>query len=262
MPFTKLQALEWALQVASGMTFLHSRGFMHRDMKPQNILLNKSNDALVADLGTVRLVASELRKEAIGEEKRQAQLAEWLELVSAEEGMMNRTFNMTGRIGTPAYMAPEQSVKPDYGNAVDIWAFGCTMVRLFTLRDPYGTYYNASGIITSVSMGQRRPIKVKRRDVPHVLVLTLINDCLQFDYKKRPSFKEIEERLKSALDACNGDKVSSKSGEKKNKEMKTDVTHLTARDGTMFTLPGGGAETSKDEEDDIFSMASPWGKKT
>ena len=58
-------------------------------------------------------------------------------------------------------------------------------------------------------MGQRRPIKVKRRDVPHVLVLTLINDCLQFDYKKRPSFKEIEERLKSALDACNGDTVSS-----------------------------------------------------
>ena len=57
-------------------------------------------------------------------------------------------------------------------------------------------------------MGQRRPIKVKRRDVPHVLVLTLINDCLQFDYKKRPSFKEIEERLKFALDACNGDQVT------------------------------------------------------
>ena len=58
MPFTKIQALEWALQIASGMTFCHRRGFIHRDLKPQNILLNKSNDALVADLGTVRNTGS------------------------------------------------------------------------------------------------------------------------------------------------------------------------------------------------------------
>ena len=53
MPFTKLQAMEWAVQIASGTAFLHWKGYVHRDMKPQNVLLNKSNDALVADLGTV-----------------------------------------------------------------------------------------------------------------------------------------------------------------------------------------------------------------
>ena len=58
MPFTKVQALEWALQIASGMTFCHKRGFIHRDLKPQNILLNESNKALVADLGTVRNTGS------------------------------------------------------------------------------------------------------------------------------------------------------------------------------------------------------------
>ena len=69
MPFTKLDALEWAIQIASGMAFLHGRGFVHRDIKPQNILLNKSNDALVADLGTVRQLTS-VQKE--GKEEREA----------------------------------------------------------------------------------------------------------------------------------------------------------------------------------------------
>ena len=58
MTITKVQALEWALQIASGMTFCHRRGFIHRDLKPQNILLNESNKALVADLGTVRNTGS------------------------------------------------------------------------------------------------------------------------------------------------------------------------------------------------------------
>ena len=44
-------------------------------MKPQNILLNKSKDALVADLGTVRLAATKHRAKAIGEKQRKAQLA-------------------------------------------------------------------------------------------------------------------------------------------------------------------------------------------
>ena len=124
--------------------------------------------------------------------------------------------NMTGMTGTPAYMAPEQSVKADYQQPVDVWAFGCTLVRLFTLRDPYGKYYDAHGIMTSVAMGQRRPIKVKRRDVPHPDLLKLISECLEFQHFKRPTFKVIELRLKMALDACNG--VSSGS-EKKEREL-------------------------------------------
>ena len=45
---------------------------------------------------------------------------------------------MTGAKGTPLYMAPEQA-QDGYGFAVDVWAFGVTLVRLFTLQWPYPT---------------------------------------------------------------------------------------------------------------------------
>ena len=56
MPFTKVQALVWALDIASGMSFLHGRGFVHRDIKPHNILLNKSNGKLNPHFKTVSVV--------------------------------------------------------------------------------------------------------------------------------------------------------------------------------------------------------------
>merc|ERR1719272_2266373 len=54
LPFDDIQTVKWALQIASGMSHMHGQGFIHRDIKPQNILINGVGDALICDLGTVK----------------------------------------------------------------------------------------------------------------------------------------------------------------------------------------------------------------
>ena len=185
--------------------------YSDRDMKPQNILLNKSKDALVADLGTVRLAAQKDRTHAVGEKQRQMQLEAKLNLFDDKqrgEVKTNETrqyvnaTGMTTMLGTPAYMAPEQTWSEEYTFPVDVWAFGCTLVRLFTLKDPYDTEYNVRTIIMSVAHGDLRPVEVQIEDVPHPDVRNVINECLQFQGNKRLTFNAIEHRLKIALDEC------------------------------------------------------------
>jgi len=97
------------LPFCTGMAHIHDRGFIHRDVKPQNVLLNVANDALICDLGTVRNMAYNGEYESYAEE---------------EEYDTETPMAMTKDLGTPLYMAPEQMRREAYNNSVDVWA--CT----------------------------------------------------------------------------------------------------------------------------------------
>jgi serine/threonine protein kinase len=211
MPFSKLQALEWAVQVASGMAFLHSKGYVHRDMKPHNVLLNKSKDALVADLGTVRrppsglLPNDKVEASTVSSEEKEKYMKEFCQEIDEEQGTaitMSTLHGMTSMKGTPLYMAPEQYQQPDYSYPVDVWAYGVSLVRLFGLKWPYPADIRYTQLVLGIARGQLSPEKLDLADVPDGEVLGVIEDCLRFKAKKRPTMKEVERRLTEILNRC------------------------------------------------------------
>jgi serine/threonine protein kinase len=95
-------------QVAGALDYAHRQGVIHRDIKPDNILLDKEGNALLADFGIVKLA----------------------------DGGSGLTVT-GGLVGTPAYMAPEQGSGEDVTASADIYSLGVVVYEMLTGSKPY-----------------------------------------------------------------------------------------------------------------------------
>jgi serine/threonine-protein kinase len=101
------QAIELALQVARGLSFAHEQGLVHRDVKPQNVLIDADGRAKVTDFGIARSLDV--------------------------DGM-----TITGTImGTSNYIAPEQARGQPVDAQTDVYSLGCVLYELLAGRPPY-----------------------------------------------------------------------------------------------------------------------------
>lgn len=130
-------AAGYVLQAARGLKFAHDRGMIHRDIKPDNLMLNTEGIVKVADLGLVRTPgAVETPPDPNAEEPpppppvkggTRPSLASLSNITMAHQAM-----------GTPAYMPPEQArdaTKVDH--RADIYSLGCTLYVLVSGRAPF-----------------------------------------------------------------------------------------------------------------------------
>jgi serine/threonine protein kinase len=125
------EAAGYILQAARGLKFAHERGMIHRDIKPDNLLLNDQGVVKVADLGLVRTPGVDEAAEAAAG----APSAEKKPVPGRSLSSLSNVTLAGQAMGTPAYMAPEQardSTRVDH--RADIYSLGCTLYALITGR--------------------------------------------------------------------------------------------------------------------------------
>jgi serine/threonine-protein kinase len=150
--------------VARALTFAHSRGIIHRDIKPDNVLLS-AGTAVVTDFGVAKALSASRH---------------------APARAPSATITGVGMSpGTPAYMAPEQAAAdPDTDHRADIYSLGILAYEMLAGTPPF--HGRTPQALLAAQLSEVPPALSSRRyDVPKVLS-DLISKCLQKDPKKRP----------------------------------------------------------------------------
>jgi len=166
-PLPVRHALELGLATARALAFAHAQGIVHRDVKPQNVLLSQDGRAKVTDFGIARSI------EAVG---------------STETGTV---------LGTSYYIAPEQARGERVDAKTDVYSLGVVLFELLTGEVPY----TGENFVTVALQHVNAPVPsvLERRPDCPLRLASLVEACLDKDSAERPSMDGVVSELQASL---------------------------------------------------------------
>ena len=147
------------LDVCNAVEYAHSRGVLHRDLKPGNIMIGKYGETLVVDWGLAKAVDGPAAPDPGGEPAIRP---------SSGSGRGSGAETLPGQaIGTPQFMSPEQAAgRLDLlGTRSDVYSLGATLYQLLTGRPPFAGY-DAGEVLRRVQEGEFPPPRRVNPQVP------------------------------------------------------------------------------------------------
>ena len=171
-------SLQIAIDIGNGLAFLHQEKIIHRDLKSLNILLDAQYRAKICDFGLSRV---------------------------RQEVSVTSTVSATA-VGSNAWNAPELfGLKPKYGFASDIYAYGMILWEILTRETPYKDVLDPSQIQMAVRAGEREEIPATcPPDYKEA-----IERCWAQTPEKRPQAGQVAQVLQAQLDAAKASAVKS-----------------------------------------------------
>ena len=163
-PMTLGDAVAIAEQVANALAEAHAKGIVHRDIKPQNIMLTARAQVKVLDFGLAKV----MREKALPESE-----AETAILVT-QSGVI---------IGTVPYMSPEQVRAEDLDGRSDIFSYGVVLYEILSGRRPFEAKSTAE-VISAILTQEPPPLRGQASAVPERLE-RLIRKCLEKEPARR-----------------------------------------------------------------------------
>ncbi|KAM8968232.1 serine/threonine-protein kinase Nek1 isoform 2-T3 [Sarcophilus harrisii] len=156
--FPEDQIMDWFVQICLALKHVHDRKILHRDIKSQNIFLTKDGTVQLGDFGIARVLNSTLE--------------------------LARTC-----IGTPYYLSPEICENKPYNNKSDIWALGCVLYEMCTLKHAFEAG-NMKNLVLKIISGSFPPVSLHYS----YDLRSLLSHLFKRNPKDRPSVNSILER--------------------------------------------------------------------
>jgi Tol biopolymer transport system component len=170
-PLTPRRAVEYAIQIARGLSAAHDKGIVHRDLKPENLFITSDGHLKILDFGLARLLPASMT-------------------MATAEATVTRVETSDGVVlGTVGYMSPEQVRGSVADHRSDIFSFGAVLYEMLSGRRAFG---GDSAVETMSAILKEEPADFTFADASLGPALArVVHHCLE---------KEPSERFQSARD--------------------------------------------------------------